>query len=318
VPHGSLHILNLAAPPQVIAFRQFHLLIHLLLELGHETAQIPVFHIDAHHDAALAHFPADLGRAVFQANIGHGFQGHLDPGGGGDQHPADGFHVAPIAFRQAHGGGKAPFPFVNVRGFLAADGGLDHVVHVAGVEAQAGNGLAVDFHHQILLAGDPLHPQILGALDGLGHLGDGFRFGLEYLEVVPENLDGDVGTDPGDHFIHPVRNGLGHDNLHPGQHLELVPHGLGDVILVPALRPFGSGLEADDGGGFVGSLGIGGGFPPAHPGNHGFHPGHGHDELGGLHFHFDGLGQGNIGHPVNPGNNGAFLHFRDKSGTQEG
>ena len=56
---------------------------------------------------------------------------------------------------------------------------------------------------------------------GLGHLADLAGHLLQLIEIVTENLDGDVGTDAGHHFVDAVGNRLRHDDLHAGHAFSL-------------------------------------------------------------------------------------------------
>ncbi|KAG5718929.1 hypothetical protein E4T56_gene15007, partial [Termitomyces sp. T112] len=77
----ALHILELAAPFEVIAVGQLDLGIDLLLQLGHETAKVTALDVHADDDAALAHFAADLGRAVRYPHLGNVGQTRLRAAG---------------------------------------------------------------------------------------------------------------------------------------------------------------------------------------------------------------------------------------------
>ena len=57
---GTLHVVKLAAPLDVIARRAADTwLFHLLLQLLHVSAQVAVLHVDADDNAALAHVAID-------------------------------------------------------------------------------------------------------------------------------------------------------------------------------------------------------------------------------------------------------------------
>jgi hypothetical protein len=96
--------------------------IHLLLQFGHETAKIAALHIHADDDAALAHFPADLGRAIDHLDIGHIGKPHGSAAGRGDQQIGDRLDAGAVLGGQADDGGKAALALEDFGGRLAADG----------------------------------------------------------------------------------------------------------------------------------------------------------------------------------------------------
>ena len=82
-----------------------------------------------------------------------------------------------------------------------------------------GDGATVDVDRKVLLAAHALEPHVRGAADGAEQLHDLVRLFLQDLDVVPEDLDGNVRPHAGDQLVDPIGDRLGHHDLDAGQNL---------------------------------------------------------------------------------------------------
>jgi hypothetical protein len=92
--------------------------------------------------------------------------------GAGEQRVADGLGLVAELLGEPHHGREASLAFVDLGGDAAAQRGLDHVVHIGGIEAVAGHRAAADVDGEVLLARQPFDPEILRAADLVHHPGD--------------------------------------------------------------------------------------------------------------------------------------------------
>ena len=141
---------------------------------------------------------------------------------------------------------------------------FQQVIDVGDVDAQTGDGLRSISMDRYCW---PLTRSIRRscALQRLGHLADLAGHLLQLVEVVTEDLDGDIGTDAGHHFVDAVGNRLRHRRSARRAAPSVFAHGVLDVVLRPALGPFAARLEADDGVDSFGPCGSAGDSPRPTP-----------------------------------------------------
>ena len=152
--HGALLILELAAPGDEIAGRQFHRRVDFLLRLGDEAADVAVGHVALDDDAPLCHFAADLRRAFGDVDLGELAERNERAARRRNENFLDRLDIVARCFGKTHGEAENFQAFINLARFLAADGGLDHVLNVGDVDAVARDLVAVDFDLQIGQAAD--------------------------------------------------------------------------------------------------------------------------------------------------------------------
>ena len=101
---------------------------------------------------------------------------------------------API-FRQPDRHREFALAFPELRGRLAAEGGLHHVLNVLHVQAQAGCPVAVNVDHQLWQIPQAVNFTPLHALHLFDFALDGFGDTAQLLQVLARHLDDDLPLD---------------------------------------------------------------------------------------------------------------------------
>src|SRR4030095_9395905 len=190
-------MLKLASPFDVVPGVQFSLPPDRGLGITDEAADVAPAHVEFHGDAAASVLARDLRRAVDQRDFGELRERDARAVRRRDEQTFDRLHVLTRSLTEPHDEAVALFALIDLPDLLARDDGLDHVVYVLDVEAVARDGCAVDRVGTLRQPGPLLDLHGFGAslfADGAGDLA-----GLphERVEVVAEELDGDVGAHPG-------------------------------------------------------------------------------------------------------------------------
>ena len=163
--------------------------------------------------------------------------GTIAPCAGGDRDAADLGDAVAQALGQPHHRGEAPLALVDLGRALAADRRLDGIVDVGRVQSHARDRLPVDRDGEILLAGDPVDPEIAHAAHAGGDARD--LVGL----LTSGSRDRRRRSSPRCRRVRrsPFRR-RGRRSAAPSRAarrgcLELLADRRGDVVLRPAARP---------------------------------------------------------------------------------
>ena len=230
---------------RVAAGRQLELIVQSLLGLGDEAADVATANVGRDGDPALAPFARDFGRAFDDANVGEARERQTFAIGRGNQGSNRCRPRRAHAFRQANHERKTQLAFDHFAERLAADR-FDDVGDDFGRHAIAGQLLLVELDLEDRLAGDLLAGDVGVAGNLLENCFDLFGFGGQHVEVVAIELDRHVGTNAGDHFVHPHFDRLQKLQALARQVAEVIVDLLGEFGLCGRLRPLVARLERDE------------------------------------------------------------------------
>ena len=160
-------------------------------------------------------------------------EGDFGAGGRGDEQLAKVRGAPALGLGEAHDQVKGVAPFENAGHGDALDGRLHRLCHLAHGQTVAGDGVAVEvgaedrdvrlrFDREVHHAGHRLH--------GLARLGGQQA---QLVEVVAEDLDGDVGAGAGEHVVNAVGDGLADDDVHAGNEGEVAAQRLEQFLFGP-------------------------------------------------------------------------------------
>ncbi len=131
---------------------------------------------------------------------------------------------------------------------VAADGGLNRILHIGDVDLVAGGGFAIDGDVEVGLAEHAEDSEIFDSVN-LAHDPDNLvGLGFQNLQVGAVDFGGEFALNAADRLIHVVFNGLGESPQYAGNLVEFALHG-GDeffFILVEDGTPLFSGFEIDE------------------------------------------------------------------------
>ena len=179
-------------------------------DVSHHLRQSPALGIGRQHNAAFAVIAADLVGAVPILNAGQLGQGHSAGGRLHENLPQT--FQRPCALRQAHHQVESPATLHDLSHFFTLDQTLQDRENLR-------------HGHAILGCRRVIHPH--GDLRGqhlffdfqIGQTGNsgqsptqGIGLTPQSVQVVTKQLNGDLGTHPGEHVINAVRNGLANGN----------------------------------------------------------------------------------------------------------
>lgn len=119
---------------------------------GDVGAEVAAGDVDEDPGGSLGVFAADHGGAGINGERGDLAEGNLCAGGGGDEEFSEGGNVVAVVAGEAEIEGVAFEAFDGGGDVHATDGGLDGVLDVAGGEAVAGGGIAVDVDVEVVSA----------------------------------------------------------------------------------------------------------------------------------------------------------------------
>ena len=168
---GRFHVFELAAPEIGVARGHLQFFTDERLSLLDIAAHVDI--ADVHEDqGGLAGILAnDHGGALADLEVGHLLHGDLGPGGGRDQHPAQGGQILPVVLKVAQVHRVALQALHGVAEVHAAERREDNVLDVPHGEAVAGRLLPLDVEIQVVAPG--------GALgEGAGGLGEALEQGF--------------------------------------------------------------------------------------------------------------------------------------------
>ena len=195
-------------------------------------------------------------------------RGTRSPPGALTSRSADRLRVTAHLVGIAHDQREPPLALQDLRD-LGAPERFHHRHHVGGVDAVAGHpiGLGHDLEH-----GQPAHLLGLEA-GGAGDARDGGHdlvgLGPEHVEVLPEDLDGQIGPHPGDELVHPQFDRLGVGERQAGNAVGHRRHLRLEVRLGCGPLPLLMGLQRDDHVADVHAHRVGGDLGPASLGEDG-------------------------------------------------
>ncbi len=148
----------------------------------------------------------------------------------------------------AHDEVVAGFALQHLSEGVAADRGLNRVLHVGDIDLVAGGGVAVDGDVEVGLAEDAKDAQILDAFDLAHDADDLVGFLLQGFQVIAIDLGGEFALNAADGFFHVVFDGLGKSPEDAGNLVEFALHG-GDqffFVFVENRPPLISGFQIDE------------------------------------------------------------------------
>ncbi|MBS1226714.1 MAG: hypothetical protein H6R32_648, partial [Candidatus Aminicenantes bacterium] len=129
---------------------------------------------------------------------------------------------------------------------LAADRRLDDGLDVLDVEPEAGDPGPVGLDRDIGLTGDALDGDVRRAPDPAEHGGDRRAPVLEDVEVLPEELDDELGPRPGHELVDAAGDGLAEGEGHARERLHRFAHAVGQLLPCPGRGPLAPRLEHAD------------------------------------------------------------------------
>src|SRR3546814_7420214 len=119
------------------------------------------------------------------------------------------FGLSVLVLGSPHDDGEAPVALEQLPGFPAADGDGDDVLDVADIEPEPCQCGAIRGDLQDRQASHLLDADIRGPLDPVHHLLDGLSNTEQFVEIVAEHLDRDIGADARKQLVEPHLDGLG-------------------------------------------------------------------------------------------------------------
>ena len=147
-----LLILELTAPGQVIAWRQFDLAGNLRLRFINKAHQVTTTDVGNHHAVATPGLALHLDRAFFSRQAGNSGQRHTQPVRSQYVEAGEGFRRYPNIGRAAH---QNRYPTVAVHhhpGFFSFHLQTQGILHVADIQAQTPSCQSIHLQPQILYA----------------------------------------------------------------------------------------------------------------------------------------------------------------------
>ncbi len=203
-------------------------------------------------------------------------------------------------------------------GRLAGQGGFDHVLDVAHVQAVAGRPFAVDVDHQLRQLAQAVHLGALYALDLLELVLHGLDQAAQLAQVVTRHLDHDLALDLRDGLEHVVADRLRERRVHAGDHGQALVHFFDQLLVREAFAPLFGGLHVHKYLGHAQCLRVSTVFRLAGLGHHGAHFGDGQQGLAGHAQHVGCFVLRHAGRhvPVHPKR--AFVELRQKLRAQTG
>jgi hypothetical protein len=158
---------------------------------------------------------------------------------------------------------EAPLALPELRGRLAAEGGLDDVLDVGDVQSVTGRTGAIDLDPQLRDLAGAIHERTRDTGHRRDRLQDLVRKPAQHDGVVPERLDDDLSVDLRDALEHVVADGLREARLDAGNRLEGRVHLLDELLLANVRTPLLGRLHGDQKLRHVDHLGIGPVFRPS-------------------------------------------------------
>ena len=243
----ALHVLELAAPGDVVAGRKLDLLGHRLARVGHVRADVAATDVDEDVGRQQRVLGADARRAARDHHLGHLPQRHHRAAHDRHQHLAlDLLGVGAQLARVAHRHAEALAALDGGGHHFAAERGANHIQQLAHRQAITRQLLAVGLDVEIAATGQALGEgrgrarHVLD--DGLDLLGKLFHL----AQVLAEDLDADRRADAGGQHVQARldrhRPGVGHT-----RELQRLVQ-LGDQFVGAHARPpLGRRLQVDDG-----------------------------------------------------------------------
>ena len=242
---GTLLVFVLAADIHAVAGGQVHVSIDGALNVGYHGAHIATGHVGLDDYAALHVVAADLRRAGHQGYIRHLHEAHPGTVGGFQAQVADGLSVVAGALFQAHIDVVAFVAVDHLPGAAATEAIADQIHDLIDAKAIAAEGVTIRGDHQLGFPGYLFQLHVGGTVHGFHDLGDGFAFFLKHGQVRAEQLDGQLGFDAGEQFVHAHGDGLGKVEQQARMHVELLLNFFLQLETTAGAFPFTHRLEAD-------------------------------------------------------------------------
>ena len=319
--HGALLVLELPAILDRVAGRQFHLLRDALLDVRHDSAQIPAAHVALHNPASLILLAIDLDGANHLSNLGQLGYGNGAACLGLHQDVADGFRVGTIRLLISEVDAEPAGEQIDLVDHFAAHRKLDHFEDPADTHAVAGAGFAIGDHLDLRLPKTLLDGEIHQARDVVDRIADLGRFHPQDLEILSVEFDGKLGLDPGEQLVERILDGLGEVELHAGERLERSLQRDDELLFVLEAVPCIQRLQLDVDLGVVHGMGMTTGFGSANSRDDLVHLRELHDATFHLHHRLRPLLQRDRGRHGDTDENGPLLkrgnELRAKVGDDE-
>ena len=218
-----LFALELTAILQVVTLRQCHSLCDALLDVAHHAAQVASLHVARDDNLALRILTVHGIGTRSRGYLGNVLQGNLLPVGINHE-PADVLYAPAVLVVHLDGEVEGHVALIDLRHRLPLEqhthvvGKLFRRDTVAGHELTARCDAYLRTLHLLLHieVGHALHVRYLG-LDLVGQT-------VHAVQVLSEELDGDIGLRTRQHGIDAVRDGLPYLDAHSGQFRQLAAH----------------------------------------------------------------------------------------------
>src|SRR5215510_4097384 len=150
-PSRALQVLEHASPRHLVALVKFNRSFEALLRFRYKTSLIAPADVGANGNLPLVLAPRDDRGAVGHCDFRQLRERHAPAVTRGNQDAPDGVGVGPGFGGVAQGEGELPFAFKDAAHSPPADGQLDHVLHVADVDAVARHLVAFDADAELSL-----------------------------------------------------------------------------------------------------------------------------------------------------------------------
>ena len=176
----------------------------------------------------------------------------------------------PVLLGIAHEDLESTDALEDLAGGLASDRSPDDVLHLLDVDSPTGHRLAIHPDEQLRGAGDLIGLDVGRAANLANHGSDLVRLFLEHLEIVAEELDGELGANALEQLVDRHLDRLREVREHARNLSEVLP----DDVLELGLGvdpPLLLGLEEEVHLGAVHRVGMGADLATADPGNHRLH-----------------------------------------------
>ena len=265
---GRLQVFKLPPVSYVVPHGQLHMLFDEGPQVVHHGLQVPVPHIDSHHDPATGIVPGDLGSPFLETHLGNLIQGDFPPTRGVQVEFLQVVHVFSVRFIQADHKVKALFTFKDIPDRFSGKGHGDDLVYICDVQAVAGDLAPVIDHLHLRQSLHFFDRDVRGTRNLFGQGPDFLPFLSEDAEVFPEHLNSDIGPDSGNQFVETHLDGLGKFHFHARDYGKGFFEFVGQLVLGAGRNPFPFGFQGDDHVTLLHTHGVGGHFSGPDTGDH--------------------------------------------------
>ena len=228
----SLLALVFAFPIDAVSGGQLDLFVHLLDRLFHGAAEVTAADTVLDGNVTPIALAIDFRSAIGLAYFAELCERYPFPRRREQANAFDRFLRIAIFWQIAQREVVSRFALENLGERVAANRGLNRILHVRDVDLVTGGGLAIHGHVKVGLAEDTENSEILNAIDFSHNADDFVALLFENFQIVAVDLRGQRAFHPAHRLFHIVFNGLRKTPDDTGNFVEFTLHGRDQFVFV--------------------------------------------------------------------------------------